>query len=96
MNELNLEKLKLLAEKYIWWKPVEDALKMPERVIAQVMNIGDYEDVQALLEEVGEEVFRSVLLNAEADFLHLPAGVSGAVIGDGEFESHGIWAVENG
>jgi hypothetical protein len=40
---------------------------MPERVVAQVMNIGDYDDVQALAAAVGDEYLRRVLLHAEAE-----------------------------
>jgi len=39
---------------------------MPERVIAQVMDMGDYSDVQSLVSEVGDEVLRHVLTHAEA------------------------------
>ena len=39
---------------------------MPGRVIAQVMNIGDYADVQALANQVGEDVLKNVLTDAEA------------------------------
>lgn len=62
---LTVEMLKQLAEKYIWWKSPEEALQIPDRIIAQVMNIGDYDDVQALLEQIGESRFRDVLVNAE-------------------------------
>jgi hypothetical protein len=60
------EALKSLASKYIWWKTPEEAVVRPERVIAQVMNIGDYADVQALVSQVGDEVLRDVLTHAEA------------------------------
>ena len=39
---------------------------MPDRVIAQVMNMGDYADVQALAAQVGDTVLREVLTHAEA------------------------------
>ena len=39
---------------------------MPERVIAQVMNIGDYSDVQLLVSQVGDDVLRQVLTQAQA------------------------------
>ena len=39
---------------------------MPEQVIAQVMNIGDYSDVQLLAAQVGDEILREVLKHAEA------------------------------
>ena len=60
------ESLKPLAAKYIWWKTPEDAVAMPERVVAQVMNIGDYADVQWLASQVGDEVLREVLTHAQA------------------------------
>ncbi len=55
-----------LAGKYIWWKTPEEAVAIPGRVIAQVMNMGDYADVQALADQLGEEVLRIVLSHAEA------------------------------
>jgi hypothetical protein len=57
--------LKQMASKYIWWKTPDEALAMPERVMAQVMNIGDYSDVQILANQVGDEVLREVLVHAE-------------------------------
>lgn len=66
MIQINQESLKPLASKYIWWKTPEEAVSRPERVIAQVMNIGDYSDVQELVTQVGDEVLRIVLTNAEA------------------------------
>jgi hypothetical protein len=66
MSEINRDALKALAAKYIWWKTPEEAVRMPQRVIAQVMNIGDYADVQALAAQVGDDVLRDALLHAEA------------------------------
>ncbi|MEW9824914.1 MAG: hypothetical protein AB2992_07265 (plasmid) [Candidatus Symbiodolus clandestinus] len=58
--------LKPLANKYIWWKAPDEAISMPERVIAQVMNLGDYTDVQLLANQVGDDVLREILSHAEA------------------------------
>lgn len=66
MIQVNQESLKPFASKYIWWKTPEEAVAMPERVIAQVMNIGDYSDVLSLASLVGDEVLREVLTRAEA------------------------------
>lgn len=38
---------------------------MPERVAAQAMNIGDYDDVQALSTLAGDDYLRAVLRQAE-------------------------------
>jgi hypothetical protein len=66
MGRIDADTLKTLANRYIWWKTPEEALTMPERVIAQVMNIGDYADVQAMARQVGDDVLRDVLTNAQA------------------------------
>ncbi len=66
MIRVHREALKPFASKYIWWKTPDEAVARPERVIAQVMNLGDYADVQALIAEVGEDVLRKVLAGAEA------------------------------
>lgn len=58
--------LRPLASKYIWWKTPDEALTMPQRIIAQVMNIGDYTDVQTLTNQIGDEILREVLIHAEA------------------------------
>ena len=39
---------------------------MPERVVAQVMDIGDFDDARALAEAVGDEYLRHVITHAEA------------------------------
>lgn len=58
--------LRCLAAKYIWWKTPDEALLTPTRVVAQVMDIGEWEDVLRLIDEAGEDALRSVLRQAEA------------------------------
>lgn len=65
MARINRDILRYFAAKYIWWKTPDEALRQPERVVAQVMNIGDYDDVQILVSEAGEEYLREVLGRAE-------------------------------
>lgn len=57
--------LRPLAQKYIWWKTADEAMHMPAHVAAQVMNIGDFEDVQLLSTHLGDDGLRHVLCNAE-------------------------------
>jgi hypothetical protein len=66
MQPSNRDTLLRFAQRYVWWKTPEEAVEMPERVVAQVMNIGDYDDVQALAAAVGDEYLRRVLVHAEA------------------------------
>ena len=65
MSQLDRIALKRLAEKYIWWKIPDETLAQPERLFAQVMNIGDYDDVLSLIDNVGEKALRDVLAHAE-------------------------------
>ena len=48
-----------------WWKTADDALEYPERVIAQVMNLGTLTDVCHLLAAFDLEHLRRVLRHAE-------------------------------
>lgn len=57
--------LHTMARRYIWWKEPEQALKYPLQVAAQVMNIGDWEDVQRFAKAMGDDYLRSVLESAE-------------------------------
>jgi hypothetical protein len=65
MKHRERELLRQLASKYIWWKSVDDALRFPQHIAAQVMNIGDYEDVQYLANGLGDDYLRRVVVNAE-------------------------------
>jgi len=62
--------LERLAPRYIWWKSAEEAMLFPDRVAAQVMNIGDWNDVVDMVEAVGEDYLRTVLRHAEAGQLN--------------------------
>lgn len=66
MSQTDRAALKPLASKYIWWETPDEAVDMPERVMAQVMNIGDYTDVQQLVHQVGDDVAREVVAHAQA------------------------------
>lgn len=60
------DELMRLAAKYVWWKTPEEALRMPDRIIAQVMNIGDFDDVQRLASLMGDNALCEVIRHAEA------------------------------
>jgi hypothetical protein len=60
-----LSLLTKLATKYVWWKTPREAIEMPERVVAQAMNIGSYDDVLQLAEETGDDYLREVISRAE-------------------------------
>ena len=55
-----------MAGRYVWWRSAAEAAAMPDRVILQVMDIGDWEDVQALADALGDDRLRAALSRAEA------------------------------
>jgi hypothetical protein len=63
---MNPNPLLPFAAKYIWWKEPSDAVCYPAQVIAQVMNIGTFTDVQKLRVAFGDTMLAEVLTNAEA------------------------------
>jgi hypothetical protein len=59
-----------MAKKYIWWKaPVDESLSQ-ERIVAQVMNIGDFYDVRSLWNAVGSKPFCQAIERAEAGWFN--------------------------
>ncbi|MFM7267977.1 MAG: hypothetical protein ACKOZT_05230 [Cyanobium sp.] len=60
------ELLRPMAARLIWWQPAEQALRRPERVIAQVMDIGDFDTVLQLRRGLGDRRLAQVLQQAEA------------------------------
>ena len=66
MGQCDNEILTQLARKYVWWKSPEEALRAPQRIIAQVMNLGDVDDVQILASQLGDDALRDALIHAEA------------------------------
>ena len=59
-----------MAKKYIWWQTPDEAAKWPERVIAQVMNIGDFDDAKYLMESMGNEALIKALKSAQAGWFN--------------------------
>lgn len=66
MKHSESKALKQLAAKYVWWKTPDEAMAWPDRVIAQVMDMGDYADVQILANQLGDDRLSDVLTHAQA------------------------------
>jgi len=54
-----------MAQRYVWWQPSEASLADSLRVIAQVMDVGTLEDIQALAGAVGRDTMIEVLKHAQ-------------------------------
>jgi len=57
--------LKKMASKYVWFKTPDEALKFPDRVIAQVMDLGIWEDLLKLENFCGKATLKKVLQKSE-------------------------------
>ena len=51
--------------KYLWWKSVEQATKDSHQLIAQVMSLGTFEDVQKLRSILSDDRLVGTLEDAE-------------------------------
>lgn len=51
------------AQRLVWWDSAENAIENRLRLVAQVMSLGNWEDVLAIRKNWGEEIFSEVLRN---------------------------------
>lgn len=58
------ETLHVLAGKYVWWRPPEEAIEEPQRILAGTMNIGTLEDYRLILRVFGTTELAQVLEHA--------------------------------
>ena len=54
-----------LAKTYIWWEPPAETLARPVRLVAQVMDLGTWDDCLALGRCFGKTMMRAALKNAQ-------------------------------
>ena len=69
MEPIPVDALKPYARRYIWWQTPEEAVRDPHRLMAQVMDIGTFEDARDLIRLVGETRLREVLEQSQAGWL---------------------------
>jgi hypothetical protein len=60
--------LQNLAKRYLWWD--ERGGHARRRVIVQVMDLGTFDDIVALLDEVGKEALVDTIANAKPGWFH--------------------------
>lgn len=65
MNPEQVEFLLNAAKQYIWWKTPEEALLYPKRILAQIMNIGDWDALCQMTELFKQSDLADVLQSAE-------------------------------
>lgn len=75
--------LESLAVRYVWWNTPEWAFHHAEILLANIMNLGSFSDLQLLRREVGDERLKEVILHAPAgyfshrswDYWHMKFGI---------------------
>jgi hypothetical protein len=53
-----------LGRKYVWWQPIGEGPHEEERVIAQAMNVGTFDDIRRLEVTLGSVRLADVMLQA--------------------------------
>jgi hypothetical protein len=56
--------------KYLWWEPVNKQPHSDDRIIAQTMNLGTYDDILLLEQTVGRAHLVEVMLRAEPGWIN--------------------------
>ena len=69
-----------LRRKYIWWEPIGDAPHSDERVIAQAMNLGTFDDIRRMERTLGSDRLADVMLQAAPAGSATVLGNSGAAV----------------
>lgn len=58
------------GRKYLWWKAVDGKPFSEDRIIAQTINLGTYDDILLLEETVGRPRLTEIMLRAEPGWLN--------------------------
>lgn len=64
-NDVSAAVLGHFCRKYLWWEPVGDRGFSEERILAQTMNLGTYDDILLLEQTVGKRRLIQVMRRAE-------------------------------
>jgi hypothetical protein len=59
-----------LGRKYLWWEPVSGASFSEDRIIAQTMNLGTYDDILLLEQTVGQARLVEIMLYAPPGWIN--------------------------
>ena len=69
MNDAGRQTIASLGRKYLWWEPVDGQPHSEERIIAQTMNLGTYDDILVLEQTVGRSRLVEIMLRAEPGWI---------------------------
>jgi hypothetical protein len=58
------------GRKFLWWEPIGGQPHSEDRIIAQTMNLGTYDDILLLEQMVGNVRLVEIMMNAEPGWLN--------------------------
>lgn len=65
--------LEQVAKRLVWWESIDETFDNKTRFIAQIMNLGNLEDVRIMLATYSESELRSVLESPPAGVFSYPS-----------------------
>jgi hypothetical protein len=68
-NDISGETIAGFGLKYLWWKPPGEQPHSEDRIIAQTMNLGTYDDILLLEQTVGKPRLVEIMLHAEPGWI---------------------------
>ena len=69
-HDIAQETIAKFGRKYLWWKPVGGQPHSEDRIIAQTMNLGPYDDILLLKQVVGKFRLVEIMLRAEPGWIN--------------------------
>jgi hypothetical protein len=68
-NDVSHAAISEFGRKYLWWKPIGGQPHSEDRIIAQTMNLGTYDDILLLEQMVGKPRLVEIMLRAEPGWI---------------------------
>jgi hypothetical protein len=69
INHASQSAIAEFCRKYLWWEPVGGQPHSEDRIIAQTMNLGTYEDILLLERAIGKPRLVEIMLRAEPGWI---------------------------
>jgi hypothetical protein len=69
-NDLSRKTIAGFGRKHLWWQPVDGQPHSEDRIIAQTMNLGTYDDILLLEQTVGRPRLVEIMLRAEPGWIN--------------------------
>jgi hypothetical protein len=69
-NDASQQTIAEFGRKYLWWEPVGGQPHSEDRIIAQTMNLGTYDDILLLEQTVGKSRLVEIMLRAEPGWIN--------------------------